>query len=122
MDRAAADLAALLHGAFIVFLVIGGVACLRWPGLLKAHVVAVAGMATVNLLDLDCPFTVVQKHFIERAGDVPYEGGFNEHYLIDPIWDGGITPAIQAVIVACWLTPTVISYAVLLRRRRALLT
>src|SRR5829696_1982620 len=55
MDLAVAHLSAVLHGAFIVFLVGGGVACLRWPSLLRFHIPAVIAMATVNLLGWECP-------------------------------------------------------------------
>ena len=118
MDKAVADLAAILHGAFIVFLIGGGLACLRWPHLLRFHIPAVIGMATVNLLGMDCPFTVVQKHFLERAGEVPYDGGFVEHYLVDPIHPGGITAGVRAAIIACWVVPTAAAYWSLARRRK----
>jgi hypothetical protein len=118
MDEAVADLAALLHATFIVFLIGGGLACLRWPRLLPYHLVAVAGMAAVNLSGSDCPFTVVQKHFLERAGEVPYDGGFVEHYLVDPIHQGGITSGVRVVIITCWVLPTALAYLTLARRRQ----
>jgi hypothetical protein len=118
VDLALADLAAILHAAFIVFLISGGVACLRWPRLVPYHLVAVVGMAAVNLTGSDCPFTVVQKHFLERSGRMPYDGGFVEHYLVEPVWSGGITAGVRAVIITCWVLPTVVAYALLARRRR----
>jgi len=118
VDLAVADLAAISHAAFIVFLVAGGVACLRWPRLLPYHLVAVVGMAAVNLTGSDCPFTVVQKHFLERSGRVPYDGGFIEHYLVDPVWSGGITAGVRALIIVCWVLPTALAYGALARQRR----
>lgn len=119
MDRVLADLTGLLHAGFIVFLVAGGVACLRWPHLLRWHLPAVIAMATVNRAGLGCPLTVVQKHFLERAGDVPYRGGFVEHYLVDPVYPDGITAAVRALIITSWVLPTAIAYGLLAYRRRA---
>ena len=119
MDHLLADAAAWSHAAFIVFLVAGGVLCLRWPSLLGAHIPAVLGMATVNLLGLDCPFTTVEKHYLERAGQVPYDGGFVSHYLVEPVYPDGITTPVRLSIIAAWVLPTVVSYAVLARRRSA---
>jgi len=108
-----ADVIAGFHAAFIVFLIGGGIATVRWPVLLRFHVVAVIAMATVNLLGMDCPLTVWQKHFMSH----PYRDGFVDHYLVKPLHPAGTTAPVRLLIIACWVVPTAAAYATLASRR-----
>jgi hypothetical protein len=117
----AAWLLAIVHLAAIAFLVVGGVLALHRPILVWAHVVVVAAVATIFLTGRDCPLTVMQKACLRRSGRIPYAAGFVEHYLVRPIAGHAGGGAGTAVIIACWVVPTVTSYSVLARRwwRRA---
>jgi hypothetical protein len=117
----AAWLLAIVHLAAIAFLVVGGVLALRRPMLVWVHVVVVAAVATIFLTGRDCPLTVMQKACLRRSGRIPYAAGFVEHCLVRPIAGHAGGGAGTAVIIACWVVPTVTSYSVLARRwwRRA---
>lgn len=57
----------------------------------------------------------MENHF--RAADRrPVIEGFVEHYLVRPIYPDGMTPALQALVLAAWVVPTVVGYGHLLRR------
>jgi hypothetical protein len=108
----AAWLLAIVHLAAIAFLVVGGVLALRRPILVWAHVVVVAAVATIFLTGRDCPLTVMQKACLRRSGRIPYAAGFVEHCLVRPIAGHAGGGAGTAVIIACWVVPTVTSYSV----------
>jgi hypothetical protein len=93
--RLAADALVLLHLAFILFVLCGGLLLLRWPRLVWLHLPAVAWGAVVELFHLLCPLTPWENQLRRAAGQAGYDGGFVEHYLIPLIYPAGLTPQIQ---------------------------
>jgi Na+/glutamate symporter len=113
-----ATVMAMSHLALIVVLILGGPISVRRPWFVRVHVPAAIATAAVFVMGADCPLTVWEKSFLRRAGETPYEGGFIEHHLVEPITGGGMTPAVSAVILASWLVPTVIAYTMHVHRWR----
>ncbi|MCJ1887758.1 DUF2784 domain-containing protein [Pseudomonas sp. LA21] len=117
LARLAADAVVLLHLGFILFVLLGGLLVLRWPRLAWLHLPAAAWGMAVEFLHLYCPLTPLENHFRQAAGDLGYDGGFIEHYLIPLIYPAGLTEAIQIglglVVLAINLPP----YLLLARRR-----
>lgn len=102
--RLAADAVVLLHFSFILFVVCGALALLRWPRLSLLHLPAAIWGVTVEWLHLQCPLTPLENRLRLAAGEAGYDGGFVEHYLIPLIYPAGLTPQIQlwlgAVVLA----------------------
>ncbi|MEU8223383.1 DUF2784 domain-containing protein [Kribbella sp. NPDC048915] len=108
----------VLHAAFLLFFVIGAFLAWKWFALIWVHLAIVVWNLAIVVIDYDCPFTGVEKYFLRRAGEVPYEGGYINHYLDGTIWPEGGTPVAEKVGFALVL----IGYAgffVVRRRRRA---
>ncbi|GLZ84626.1 hypothetical protein Pres01_06770 [Metapseudomonas resinovorans] len=119
--RIAADAVLLLHLAFILFVVTGGLLVLKWPRLALVHLPAVAWGATVEFFHLICPLTPLENRLRRAAGEQGYSGGFIEHYLVPMIYPAGLTPAIQLWIGAFVLLLNLVPYGLLamrLMRRR----
>lgn len=116
--RLAADALVLLHLAFIVFVLCGGLLLLRWPRLCYLHLPAVAWGASVELCHLYCPLTPWENQLRRAAGEAGYEGGFIEHYLIPLIYPAGLTPPIQLWLGGLVLLVNAGVYLHLLRRWR----
>ena len=114
--RLLSDLVVLLHLAFILFVVSGGLAALRWPLLSLLHLPAAAWGAAVELNGWYCPLTPLENHFSRLAGDRGYDGGFIAHYLLPVIYPEGLTREIQTVLGLVVLAVNCIPYALLLRR------
>ncbi|MHC5348751.1 DUF2784 domain-containing protein [Pseudomonas sp. A46] len=114
----AADAVLLLHLAFILFVVLGGLLVLRWPRLAVLHLPAVAWGATVECLQLLCPLTPLENRLRRLAGERGYEGGFIEHYLEPLIYPAGLTPGIQLGLGALVLLINLVPYGLLLWRLR----
>ncbi len=106
------------HLALIVLLIVGGPLGRRWPWIWRIHLPALVATAAVNIVGADCPLTTWQKAAIVRSGGHPYMGGFIEHYLVDPLWSGGMTPGVKLAILASWVVPTIWGYSAWLARRR----
>ena len=120
--RLAADALLLLHLAFVVFALFGGL-LVAWRAWFAAlHLPTAAWAAWIEASGGICPLTPWENRLRQRAGDSGYEGGFVEHYLIPVLYPAGLTPALQQrlalVVVAVNLAIYLTVFAVQLRRRR----
>jgi hypothetical protein len=116
---ALADGVLLFHFAFIVFVVAGGLAVLRWPWVAFLHVPSFLWGAVMELAGWICPLTPLELHLRALAGVGGYEVRFLEHYLLRLIYPGSLTRAMQIAIGAGVLAVNGLIYAHLLRRTRA---
>lgn len=119
LTRFLADLILVVHGAFIVFAVGGGLLTLRWRRVAWIHLPAAAWAAAVMAMGWICPLTPLENRLRQTAGEVGYEGGFIEHYIVPMIYPGGLTREIQMVLGAMVVGVNGVIYAtVWLRTRR----
>ena len=116
----AADLVVVLHLAFILFVVAGGLLVLRWPRLAWAHLPVVAWGAGIELIGWICPLTPLENALRRAAGQAGYAGGFIEHYLMPLIYPAGLTREIQLALGLFVLVVNLAIYTVVaLRWRRS---
>ncbi|NRF70391.1 DUF2784 domain-containing protein [Aquincola sp. S2] len=94
-QRAAADAVLLLHGAFIVFAVFGGLLVLRWRRAAWLHLPAAAWGVFVEASGTLCPLTTLENRLRMAAGDAGYAGGFVERYLLPLIYPEALTRELQ---------------------------
>jgi uncharacterized protein DUF2784 len=80
--RALARVVAALHLLFVVFVVLGSLLVLRWPGLLWLHLLGVVWATATLAFDLGCPLTPWEKSFWRRGGREPYPEGFLQHHVL----------------------------------------
>ncbi len=114
--RLLADLTVLVHGAFVVFVVLGGFLVLwnvRWAW---AHLPAAIWGAWVEFAGQICPLTPLENHFRHLAGERGYSGGFIEHYIIPLMYPAGLTRASQLVLAAALVAINLIAYGLVVRR------
>ena len=77
-----ADLVMVLHFAFILLVVFGGLLALRWQGFALLHLPAVLWALFLELKPGTlCPLTPLEQSLRLLAGESAYKGGFIEHYL-----------------------------------------
>ena len=117
-DRVLADLVVVLHGAFIVFVVAGGLLVLCWRWAPALHLPAALWGVFVELTGRACPLTPLENSLRRAAGDAGYAGGFIEHYLLPVIYPAALTPRVQLVLAAGVVVANALVYAVVWRRRR----
>lgn len=116
--RFAADAALLLHAAFIVFVVFGGLLTWRRPRIAWVHLPAAAWGALVELANAPCPLTALENAFLLKAGLAGYGGGFIEHYLLGAIYPEGLSRATQLLLGGAVVAVNAAIYGGLLLRRR----
>jgi hypothetical protein len=116
--RGAADLVLVMHLAFVLFVVLGGLLALRWRRVAWVHVPVALYGATIEFLGFVCPLTPLEVWLRRRGGEAGYEGGFIEHYIVAVLYPRGLTREIQLVLGTAVLVLNGIVYLVWWRRRR----
>ena len=92
------DLLLLIHGAFVLFVIAGGLLVLRWPLVAWVHVPAALWGAAIEFGGFICPLTPLENAWRRAAGQQAYEGGFIEHYITAALYPTGLTRTIQLVL------------------------
>jgi uncharacterized protein DUF2784 len=118
--RLLADLVVVLHLAFILFVVLGGLLALRWPRAAWFHIPTAMWGAGIEFLQGICPLTPLENHLRKLGGEAGYSGGFVEHYLLPVLYPAGLNQNIQLGIGLFVLVLNVTVYAVVWRRRARL--
>jgi hypothetical protein len=113
----AADGVVVVHLMFILFVVLGGLLVLRWPGLIWLHVPAALWGVLVELMHWPCPLTPLEQSLRLAAGQAGYSGGFVEYYVLPIIYPAGLTPQIQVGLGLFVLLQNTLIYGVLFWQR-----
>jgi hypothetical protein len=93
--RALDDFVVLIHAAFVVFVLLGGLLTLRFRRAPWLHLPAAGWGAAVELFGWFCPLTPLE-NWLRRAGDsAGYSGGFIEYYLMPIIYPVELTREVQ---------------------------
>jgi hypothetical protein len=114
----AADAVLVLHLLFVVFVVLGGLAVLRWPRLAWLHVPAAIWGVLIEFGGWICPLTPLENSLRERGGEVGYTGGFIDHYVTSLIYPDGLTRPLQFAVGALVLAINAYVYWRLWRERQ----
>ena len=117
--RALADATVVLHLAYIVFVLCGGLLVLRTPRALWLHLPAVAWSLWAEFVGSTCPLTPLENWLRAQGGETGYGTGFIEHYLLPILYPGALTRELQFVLGGGVLLVNAAVYAFVLRRRRA---
>jgi hypothetical protein len=105
INRLAANLVLLLHFAFVVLAVFGGLCVLISPRWAWFHVPIVVWSSVVNLAGWTCPLTPLENRFRASASGAGYEGGFVQHYIGSVVYPKGMPRRLEliaGVSVALW--------------------
>ena len=116
--RALADLVVVLHLAFIVFVVAGGLLALRWRWAPLVHLPAALWGIFVEASGGVCPLTPLENALRRGAGAWGYSDGFVEHYLIPAIYPANLSHPVQLVLAGLVLLINALVYSVAWRRHR----
>lgn len=115
--KLAVDSVVLLHFAFILFVVLGGLVVLRWPRFSWLHIPAAAWGAFIELTGWICPLTPLENRLRIAAGETGYSGGFIEEYLIPVVYPDGLTRWVQISLGVGVIAINLVFYGLLLVRR-----
>jgi hypothetical protein len=119
IDGILADVVLVLHLAFVLFVVLGGLLVLRYPWVAVPHVPAFLWGAYIELSGGYCPLTGVENRLRQGAGEAGYDAGFIEHYIYPVLYPPGLGRTTQLALAAIVLGLNGLIYGwIVLRRRR----
>jgi hypothetical protein len=116
LHRVAGDAILLLHFAFVLFAVFGGLLILVNSGWAWVHVPAVLWSSVVNLAGWTCPLTPLEKGCRKRVGEA-YDGGFVEHYVGSLVYPRGMPRQLELVAGVSILSWNALLYVLLIALR-----
>jgi Protein of Unknown function (DUF2784) len=93
-----ADAVDILHVAFVVFVILGGLLVIRWPRVAWFHLPAAAWGAFVELDDRICPLTPLENWLRQQSGAAMYASDFVGHYLLPVLYPESLTRAVQLTL------------------------
>jgi len=116
--RLAADGVLVLHAAFVLFVVLGGLLALRRPRIAWIHLPAAAWGAAIELCGWICPLTPLEQALRRLGGEAGYPGGFVEHYVVAWLYPPGLTRGVQLALGLFVFAVNLAVYAWVWRRAR----
>jgi len=116
--RVLADIVLVLHLAFVVFVVAGGVIVWRRPGLAWLHVPAAVWGALIMFAGWICPLTPLENWLRRLGGEAGYSGGFVEEYVLTILYPSGLTRTHQIVLGAIVLVLNLAVYGLVWWKKR----
>jgi hypothetical protein len=117
--RALADLVVVLHLAFILFSLLGGLLALRWRWIPWVHLPAAAWGVAVEVFGWFCPLTPLENALRRASGAAGYADGFIEHYVIPMIYPARLTREDQMFLGCVVLIVNLAIYFLVWHRRQS---
>ena len=105
-----ADLTVILHLAFVVFVLVGGLLVLRWRRLAWLHLPAVAWGTCIEFGGWICPLTPLENWLRLQGGEDSYSSDFIEHYVLTLLYPAGLTREVQIALGVVVLTVNLAIY------------
>lgn len=118
MYRIATDLLVILHLGFIVFVVAGGVLCIKWRKLIWIHIPAIIWGTVIELSGWICPLTPLENYFRRKSGEAAYAGDFVSQYLVPVIYPESLTREIQWLLALAVLVINGAVYTIIVKKHR----
>lgn len=93
--RYAADAIVLVHFAFVIFVLFGGLLLLRWQKLVWLHLPAVIWGILIEFAGWICPLTPLENRLRYQAGLEMYDGDFVMRYIMPVLYPQELTRELQ---------------------------
>jgi hypothetical protein len=114
--HALADLIILVHIAFIVFVLFGGLLAFRWRWMPLAHLPAVVWGAAVECFSWVCPLTPLENVLRRTGGGAGSSVSFIERYLVPLVYPAEFTRELQLLLGGAVLAVNALVYCLVLGR------
>lgn len=111
--RGLADLVLVIHLAFVLFVVLGGLLVLRWRRLAWLHLPAAVWGVLIEYTGWICPLTPLENWLRVRGGEAGYTGGFIQHYIQPVLYPAGLTRSTQLILGSVALVLNLTAYGIL---------
>ena len=95
MYELAADLTLIVHFAFIIFVVFGGILFFITTKIIYVHLPALLWGIYIELTHSICPLTHLENWFLQKANLKTYSEGFIQNYLVPIVYPKNLTEDLQ---------------------------
>jgi uncharacterized protein DUF2784 len=114
--RFTADAIVVLHTAFVLFVLVGGLLVLWRRWVIWLHLPALAWGVAVEFSGWICPLTPLENELRSRGGTAAYSGEFIEQYLLPLLYPADLTRRTQIVLGTFALAVNLVLYWRIVRR------
>ena len=114
-----ADLIVLVHVAFVMFAVFGGLLAVKWRSIVWIHGSAAVWAALVECAGWLCPLTPLENWLRDKAGGGGYRSDFIAHYIFPVLYPEGLTRGAQLTLGALVILVNCAIYGWAFRTRKA---
>ena len=115
--RVLADLTVVLHLAFVLFVVFGGLLVARRRRVAWVHLPAAAWGAWVEFAGWICPLTPLENWLRERGGGPVYSSSFVERYVVPTVYPEALSRELQWLLGGFVVVVNAAVYLVIFGRR-----
>jgi len=113
-----ADLVLIVHLAFVLFVLCGGLLVLRWRWIAWLHLPAAIWGAVVEFTGWICPLTPLENWLRVRGDSTGYAGDFLSYYLLALLYPEGLPRPIQLLLGILVIAVNLGVYGWILTNRR----
>ncbi len=92
------EMVLLVHFAFVLFAVLGGLLLLWRKSWAWVHVPTFLWAGLIEFTGWICPLTPLENWLYEKGGRAGYDSGFVEHYLLPVLYPDALTRELQVVL------------------------
>ena len=111
MYRVLTELTVIVHSLFILFVIVGGFVARRRRWMTIVHISAVAWAVYAEIAPgVACPLTGLENYFATHAGLLSYKEDFVTRHLVPVIYQDGLGPDLQYILVAVVVAINAIAY------------
>ena len=118
MYELAADLTLIVHFAFIIFVVFGGILFLISTKIIYVHVPALIWGIYIEFTHSVCPLTYLENWFLQKANLITYSEGFTVNYLVPIVYPRDLTEDLQIYIGIALIVANIIMYGLIISKSK----
>ena len=114
----AADFIVLIHIAFIVFVLAGGLLAFKWRWVIWLHIPAAIWGALIEIVGWVCPLTPIENMLRQASAGEVYASSFLDRYLAPLIYPAGFTDEMATATGIVVIVINFLIYSIFLIRRK----
>ena len=118
MYELAADVTLIVHFAFIIFVVFGGILFLISTKIIYVHVPALIWGIYIELTHSICPLTHLVNWFLQKANLTTYTEGFIQNYLVPIVYPKNLTEDLQTYLAIVLIIANMITYGLIISKSK----
>ena len=114
--RIFADILVMIHVAFVLYALLGGLLALKWRWTMWLHLPAALWATVVEFANAACPLTTLENTLRAQAHVSVYQTGFMERYILPILYPAALSENIQFILGVIVLIMNVGIYSLVFRQ------